>query len=278
MPNASVMVIEHAERFGLSQLHQLRGRVGRDRAPVVLLVCCIRRRCRTRRASRLKALTETTDGFEIAERDLGAARAGRFLRHAPGRRADVPVDRSGPRPRAARSTRTAKPSPGSTTRRADADCRGDTPRRTGQSAVQADRDRVVGRVRIIAGTIEGTPARRRRRGTDCGRRPTGCARRSSTCSGLASTARACSTALRGRVRSASRRCSRGAAAGDLRRAGPARGRAHCGEPGALRRFERLYCSPRVPCQGHRHAQGRFGIRAVSTSSCSILRTIGAAAA
>ena len=53
-------------------------------------------------------MTETTDGFEIAERDLRAARPGRFLRHPPGRRADVPADRSRARSRAARREHSAK--------------------------------------------------------------------------------------------------------------------------------------------------------------------------
>ena len=49
VPNATVMLIEHAERFGLSQLHQLRGRVGRNERQAVLLVCCISRHSQTRR-------------------------------------------------------------------------------------------------------------------------------------------------------------------------------------------------------------------------------------
>ena len=79
VPNASVMVVEHAERFGLSQLHQLRGRVGPRSASIVLFSDCISRRCPRRRAERLKAMTETTDGFEIAERDLGLRGAGDFF-------------------------------------------------------------------------------------------------------------------------------------------------------------------------------------------------------
>ncbi len=69
VPNASVMVIEHAERFGLSQLHQLRGRVGRDRHPsscVLLHQEPVSDEARVR----LAAMAATTDGFVIAERDL----------------------------------------------------------------------------------------------------------------------------------------------------------------------------------------------------------------
>jgi ATP-dependent DNA helicase RecG len=69
VPNASVMVIEHAERFGLSQLHQLRGRVGRgsqQSACILLYQFPITEDGR----ERLKMMTETTDGFLIAEKDL----------------------------------------------------------------------------------------------------------------------------------------------------------------------------------------------------------------
>jgi ATP-dependent DNA helicase RecG len=80
--NASLMVIEHAERFGLSQLHQLRGRVGRGAAAsaCVLLYATgdAPRLAETARA-RLKAMLETNDGFEIARRDLEIRGPGEFL-------------------------------------------------------------------------------------------------------------------------------------------------------------------------------------------------------
>ena len=87
--NAAVMLVEHAERFGLSQLHQLRGRVGRGphQSYCVLLY---QYPLTDQGRARLKALTETTDGFVIAERDLRAARPGRFLRHAAVGHADAP--------------------------------------------------------------------------------------------------------------------------------------------------------------------------------------------
>jgi ATP-dependent DNA helicase RecG len=82
VPNASLMVIEHAERFGLSQLHQLRGRVGRGAAAsaCVLLYSVPEggRLGETARA-RLKAMQETGDGFEIARRDLDIRGPGEFL-------------------------------------------------------------------------------------------------------------------------------------------------------------------------------------------------------
>ena len=65
--NASVMVVEHAERFGLSQLHQLRGRVGRG--PHLSCVLLYQEPLTEQGRERLKALTDTTDGFVIAERD-----------------------------------------------------------------------------------------------------------------------------------------------------------------------------------------------------------------
>jgi ATP-dependent DNA helicase RecG len=69
VPNASVMVVEHAERFGLAQLHQLRGRVGRGphQSSCILLY---QRPLSDHGLARLQALVETSDGFVIAERDL----------------------------------------------------------------------------------------------------------------------------------------------------------------------------------------------------------------
>ncbi len=69
VPEATVMVIEHAERFGLSQLHQLRGRVGRGRQPGHCLLLASHAVSKEGRA-RLDAMVEYTDGFRIAERDL----------------------------------------------------------------------------------------------------------------------------------------------------------------------------------------------------------------
>lgn len=69
VPNASVMLIEHAERFGLSQLHQLRGRVGRGAAESYCILLAQYEQTKEAR-ERLKIMEETTDGFKIAERDL----------------------------------------------------------------------------------------------------------------------------------------------------------------------------------------------------------------
>jgi ATP-dependent DNA helicase RecG len=78
VPNASVMVIEHAERFGLSQLHQLRGRVGRNshQSHCVLLY---QHPLSKQGRARLEALAETNDGFVIAERDLQLRGPGDFF-------------------------------------------------------------------------------------------------------------------------------------------------------------------------------------------------------
>ena len=78
VPNASLMVIEHAERFGLSQLHQLRGRVGRGTAASVCVLLYTAPLSDTAKA-RLKAMLETGDGFEIARRDLEIRGPGEFL-------------------------------------------------------------------------------------------------------------------------------------------------------------------------------------------------------
>ena len=82
VPNASLMVIEHAERFGLSQLHQLRGRVGRGAAAsacVLLYSTGDGPRLGEAARARLKAMAETHDGFEIARRDLEIRGPGEFL-------------------------------------------------------------------------------------------------------------------------------------------------------------------------------------------------------
>jgi len=78
IPNATVMVIEHAERFGLSQLHQLRGRVGRGRAAGYCLL--INRAPRNPLAEkRLRVMERQHDGFKIAEADLAMRGPGEFL-------------------------------------------------------------------------------------------------------------------------------------------------------------------------------------------------------
>ncbi len=78
VPQATVMVIEHAERFGLSQLHQLRGRVGRGDAASTCLLLYQSPLGETARA-RLKIMRETEDGFRIAEEDLRLRGAGELL-------------------------------------------------------------------------------------------------------------------------------------------------------------------------------------------------------
>ena len=78
VPNASLMVIEHAERFGLSQLHQLRGRVGRGAVASVCVLLYTGPLSDTGK-SRLKAMAETNDGFEIARRDLDIRGPGEFM-------------------------------------------------------------------------------------------------------------------------------------------------------------------------------------------------------
>ena len=78
VPNASLMVIEHAERFGLSQLHQLRGRIGRGSVASVCVLLYSAPLSPTAKA-RLKTMLDTQDGFEIARRDLEIRGPGEFL-------------------------------------------------------------------------------------------------------------------------------------------------------------------------------------------------------
>lgn len=89
VPNAGVIVVEHAERFGLLQLHQLRGRVGRGAHQSY---CCLvyQAPISDDARGRLKAMTDTTDGFEIAERDLQLRGPGDFF---GTRQAGVPTFR-----------------------------------------------------------------------------------------------------------------------------------------------------------------------------------------
>ncbi|MGL1832174.1 ATP-dependent DNA helicase RecG [Rhodocyclaceae bacterium SMB388] len=78
VPNASLMVIEHAERFGLAQLHQLRGRVGRGTAESVCVLIYAQPLSETARA-RLKVIFEHSDGFVIAREDLRIRGPGEFV-------------------------------------------------------------------------------------------------------------------------------------------------------------------------------------------------------
>ena len=77
VPNATLMVIEDADRFGLSQLHQLRGRVGRGKAKSYCILTSHNKNSET--LQRLKALCKTTDGFKIAEEDLKLRGPGDFF-------------------------------------------------------------------------------------------------------------------------------------------------------------------------------------------------------
>ena len=77
LPNATVMLIENAERFGLAQLHQLRGRVGRGAHESYCVLVADIKTAEARQ--RLKVLEETTDGFRIAEEDLKLRGPGELL-------------------------------------------------------------------------------------------------------------------------------------------------------------------------------------------------------
>ena len=83
IPNANIMVIEHAERFGLSQLHQLRGRIGRGEKDAM---CVLLGDPMTQEGKlRLEAIVQTTDGFKIAEQDLKIRGPGHYFgRHQHG--------------------------------------------------------------------------------------------------------------------------------------------------------------------------------------------------
>jgi ATP-dependent DNA helicase RecG len=80
IPNATIMIVQEADRFGLAQLHQLRGRVGRgaDQSYCLLISRPVEELTETAER-RLQALVETTDGFELAEVDLDLRREGQLL-------------------------------------------------------------------------------------------------------------------------------------------------------------------------------------------------------
>ena len=78
VPNATVMIIEHAERFGLAQLHQLRGRVGRGTHPSLCLLMAYHPVSEEGQA-RMKAMQNSGDGFVIAEEDLKIRGPGDFM-------------------------------------------------------------------------------------------------------------------------------------------------------------------------------------------------------
>jgi len=97
VPNATVMIIEHAERFGLAQLHQLRGRVGRGTHGRASLCVFIADPTTDEATARMKAVSSTSDGFEIAEHDLQIRGMGDFFgtrQHGlpPLRIAQIPAD------------------------------------------------------------------------------------------------------------------------------------------------------------------------------------------
>ena len=78
VPNASVMMVEHAERFGLAQLHQLRGRIGRGTSRSTCLLMHAKKLTDEAEA-RLQCMLETTNGFKIAEKDLEIRGPGEFF-------------------------------------------------------------------------------------------------------------------------------------------------------------------------------------------------------
>lgn len=77
VPNATVMIVEDADKFGLSQLHQLRGRVGRGEKPGFM--CLISATGDKAACERLSAMEKTEDGFKLAEYDLSLRREGDIL-------------------------------------------------------------------------------------------------------------------------------------------------------------------------------------------------------
>ena len=104
VPNATIMIVQEADRFGLAQLHQLRGRVGRGaEQSYCLLVSRPKEELTEIAQQRLQALVDSTDGFELAEKDLELRGAGELLGTAPVRPHRLPLRASRRRPAAARA-------------------------------------------------------------------------------------------------------------------------------------------------------------------------------
>ena len=202
VPNATIMIVQEADRFGLAQLHQLRGRVGRGaEQSYCLLVSRHRDELSEAALERLEAMVATTDGFELAERDLeirgegqllGARQSGlsdlRFTRLRADR--DL-LERARSSPTRARA-RSCSPRPSTAPRRGRARRRVLSPAR--RMVPRCDHRR---RRTAAAGS-------RRRRASRRARPATASARRSST-SSVRSTTPRCSTSSPARARSGSRR-------------------------------------------------------------------------
>ena len=137
VPNATIMIVQEADRFGLAQLHQLRGRVGRgEEQSYCLLVSRPKEELTDAACERLQALVDTTDGFELAEVDLELRGEGHLL----GTRADRSL-RSRVHPFALRSS---TPRARTALRRGSRRFRGAAPRR-GRPHVRGSRDARVTR-------------------------------------------------------------------------------------------------------------------------------------
>jgi 4-hydroxybenzoate polyprenyl transferase len=123
VPNATLMVIEHAERMGLAQLHQLRGRVGRGSQQSLAILLYYQPLSEPAR-QRLKVIYESNDGFEIARADLALRGARGIPRRAPERRAAAALRR----PREGHRSRGAGPRRGGAAHRGEVAGRGEAPR------------------------------------------------------------------------------------------------------------------------------------------------------